>query len=173
MKAVYLVDEIGLVVQAASIVLGQDINYLHGHPKEILNTLSEQGKSKSLKYKKYPLVALFQDFGEEMGETVGAYASTSLNLVICTSTEAHYTSGQRYEKNFKPVLYPIYEEFLKQLHASKAFDTLSAAKIRHRKTDRLFWGRNGLYGNDGNIFNDRIDAIEIENLNLKVNLKNC
>lgn len=148
--------------------------YMHGHPLEILNTLSEKDRHKTYKFKKYPLIALFQDFTETIGENMNNQGETDLNIVICMQTSPDYTSAERYDNVFRTVLYPLYDLLIKHIESSGWFLNDGPGLIPHDKTDRLFWGRSGLYGNEGNIFNDHIDAIEIENLSLSLRLKqNC
>lgn len=137
--------------------------YLHGHPRDIINILSLKATKQAMKYTRFPLIALFQDF-KETGEP--GYASTAdLHLVICTLTRPEYTAAERYDNTFDAILYPLYDEFIAALEKSTelVFD-------RHtvEREDRLYWGREGLYENTGNIFNDFIDAIEIINLNVKI-----
>lgn len=146
------------------------VHYLHGHPIEIIETLAERDKSGTFRFKKYPLIALFQDFPEEMGQ-IGYNGEARLHLIIARATQATYKAPDRYTKNFKPVLYPVYLELMKQIHYSKAFQTISETQIRHTKIDRLYWGKEGLYANEGNVFNDKIDCIEIKDLRLLTNTK--
>jgi len=141
--------------------------YMYGHPIEIINTLMEKEKSGTLKFKKYPLIALFQDFEEDKGEEQSINARVSLNIVIAVMTDPDYRSEDRYTNTFKPVLYPLYNKLLEKIAASGYFQ-VAPGNIRHRKIDRVYWGRTGLYGNEGNIFNDYIDAIEIENMELSI-----
>lgn len=182
-RPVILVDEMREVVDKVSAELLPSlqaydenitgVHYLHGHPLEIIKTLAQRDKSDSFVFKKYPLIALFQDFPEAMNATVGIPHESTLHLIIARATRPDFTAPERYDKNFRPVLYPIYSEFLHQLHHHGAFITKSETQIQHIKTDRLYWGNQGLYGNEGNIFNDWIDCMEITNLRLKVKTKLC
>ncbi|MCK5607627.1 hypothetical protein KAR91_37430 [Candidatus Pacearchaeota archaeon] len=149
--------------------------YMHGHPLEVINTLSLKDKNDTYKFKKYPLIALFQDFTEVMGEDQKIQSSTSLNIVICMETSQDYSSAQRYDNSFRTILYPLYDLLIEKIIASGYFLNASESLTSHNKIDRLFWGKTGLYGNEGNIFNDHIDAIEIENLDLdlRVTQKTC
>lgn len=149
------------------------VHYQHGHPLEIIETLAQRDKTNRLKFDKYPLIALFQDFPETISEVDGAPNEVTLHLIIARSTRADYKSGERYDHNFKPFLYPIYHELLKQIYLSGKFLVYDSSKIRHTKIDRLYWGKEGLYNNKGNIFNDFLDVIEIRNLKLKTFLKIC
>lgn len=183
MKPVYIVDIFGSVVEAVSAAMlptlqAYDsaitgVHYLHGHPVEIIETLTQRDKSDTWRYKKYPLVALFQDFPESHNGQIGIDNEATLHIVIAYSSIATYKSPERYAKKFKPVLYPIYLELMNQIVLSAKFLNYGVSTIPHIKIDRLFWGKEGLYGNTGNVFNDMLDCIEIRDLKLKVNLKNC
>jgi len=144
----------------------QGVHYDHGHPAEIIETLKQKDKSDTLIFKKYPAVFLFQDFTETMGEP-GVDSSAKLHLLIVAATSSEYKAHERYEKNFKPILYPIYLELKEQIFKSGKVMVPSASSLSFNKIDRLFWGRQGLYGNESNVFNDFLDAIEIQNLDLK------
>lgn len=147
--------------------------YLHGHPLDIVKVLQEKTTSDTLKFKKWPLIALFQDFTETIGNNQRFQSSTSLNVIIAVDTSPDYDSGQRYDNTFRTILYPVYDLFIEKLIASGWF-YISSGLVPHDKIDRLYWGRKGLYGNKGNIFNDYIDAIEIQNLQLSLrNKKHC
>ena len=138
--------------------------YEFGHPNDIVSVLAEKNKSGVYQYQKYPLIALFQDFSENNKES-GMEAS--LNIIIANRTQPTYHANERYEKNFEPILYPIWEQLERALIISKNIQFLN--KDDYTKIDRLYWGKQGLYGNEGNIFDDHIDAIEIQNLNLRFN----
>lgn len=180
---IYVVDAIKDVVTKVDIALYNDglgskpafphIYYLHGHPLDIVSVLQKKVESPDAKDKRFPLIALFQDFRESIGKVPGYYSEVSLNLAIITISRQEYDSAQRYTNILKPVLYPIYYELLKQVELSTAFTMTQYEAPEHDKYDRLYWGKQGLYGNSGNTFNDYVDAIEIQNLKLRVNSINC
>ena len=144
--------------------------YMYGHPKEIIKTLAKKDRHDVQKYNKYPIIALFQDFTETMGEHQAVQSRVEdLNIIIATNTSQDYTSAERYTKTFKPTLYPLYDLLIKHILKSKWFRNVDPGLVPHTKTDRVFWGRS-----DKNVFNDRLDAIEINNLTLELRLKqNC
>lgn len=148
------------------------IHFKHGHPLEIIDQLKELSLGVESKTKRYPLVALFRDFPEDKGQEIGIYSEPRLNLIIATRTEPTYNSDERKENSFKPILYPIWEELEKQLLWDSRFNT-SGIGLSYTQIDHYFWGRQGIYGVEGNIFNDWIDCIEIRDLNLKVKQPNC
>lgn len=148
------------------------VHYMHGHPIEIINNLGKKDKSNNLMFDKYPLVALFQDFGERSTRDFGISEAT-FTLIIAKATRPDYVAEERYEHNFKPFLYPIYESLLKWIEKSGEFLVYDKNLIQHEKIDRLFWGNSGLYGSKANIFNDWIDAIEVKNMRLRFYNKVC
>jgi hypothetical protein len=151
----------------------QTINYQYGHKRELIETLFQMDKGDELAFQKYPLIYLVQDFRESRGQQPGIYADVSLNIVIAHHTTRSFKITERYAQVFKPVLYPIYLSLIEKIAASKAVNMESEDLIRHDKTDRSYWGTQALGGNEANKLNDAVDAIEIENLALKIIFKNC
>jgi len=139
--------------------------FIDGHLLDVANQLLQKdGSVAPVKFKKYPLIVLEQDF--TMDKLDGPYAKASLNFVIVNSTKAEYTTEQRREFNFTPILDPLYSEFIEALSNYLGIDVISG---NWDVTRRYYWGSQLV---DKNIFNDRLDAIEIKNLGIEVNI-NC
>lgn len=151
----------------------EGVHYMHGHPIEVAKALAERGKSNEFKFKKYPLIALLQDFPENKTGEIGLESSAQLHIIICKGTDPNYTAERRYKENFEPFLYPVYSEFLSQLSMHRKFSFGSSEMIEHTKVDRLYWGVAEAYGNKKNIFMDHLDIIEIMNLKVKVKANYC
>jgi len=154
------------------------VHYHYGHPLEIINTITQYDQGNESKYDKYPLVAFFLDSSINRGREVGLYGEQEVNICIirdCNDAQGNDVASVRDEKNFIPVLNPIYLELLEQIALRGDLFNLQggAENIEHKVTNRYYWGRSGLFGNDGNIFNDRVDAIEINNMKLRINLNYC
>lgn len=143
------------------------VHYEHGHPLEIVETLTQKDKSNTHRFKKYPLVALLQDFPEHNNRNGFDEIEPVFRVLIIRATKPTFKAAERYDYNFVPVLYPIYEELLKQIDKSPVFLTYGVTTISHTKIDHPYWGRDGLWGKEGNIFNDWVDCVEIQNLKLK------
>lgn len=178
MSAPYFVDIISEVVTRVqndstkpAALAADEPFFMHGHPLEIINTLNNKDKHDTEKFNKYPLIALFQDFTETVGDHQAVRSSASLNLIIATETSHDYTSDQRYDVNFRLVLYPLYDLLIKHIVQVGWFRNIDPGLVPHEKIDRLYWGRTGVYMNEASIFNDRIDAIEIQNLFLEIGLR--
>jgi hypothetical protein len=148
------------------------IQYLYGHPQEIIETLRQESQSPTLKFKKFPCIMLFQDITEKYGKPY-ALDLNSLHIVIATSTMPTYKASERYAKTFRPILYPIYMEFKKRLcrHPS-VINLYSERGLQHNKMDRLSWGKQGIYGTMKGMANEYLDAIEITNLSITINFNN-
>lgn len=144
--------------------------YDYGHRKEIANRLTaKDSEDAPFKYQKYPLVALRLDTEESYVKNMIRF---SLNIALIASTEPNYSADERYDKVFRPVLYPMYEQFMECLCNSGLFTWPGGQTLpEHTKIDRLYWGTAGGEGNEANIFNDHLDAIEILNLTLFQTIK--
>lgn len=139
------------------------LNYHHGHPEEIINLFKQATHKETVKFEQFPAVCLFQDIPEK--HSIFKEREATLNLVIITDTKKEYEASQRYTYTFKPVLIPLFTRLLKAIECSGDVQIVSDD---YDYFERLYWGKSGLYGNVGNIFNDFIDAIEINNLRIKI-----
>lgn len=147
------------------------VHYQQGHPLEIVKALQLLANNASTKTERYPLVALYRDFTEDKGKQIGVYSDQQLHIIIATRTRNDYTTEQRAEKSFKPILHPIVDAFLTKISQSPKF-IMDRAYPQTEVTDRYFWGQAGLFGIEKNMFQDWIDCVEIK-INLKLLLKNC
>lgn len=150
----------------------QQVGYLFGHPKEIVETLIQYDSSKTMRAKKYPLVMLLEDIETTRG-TMQYYGEANMRVVIAMSTEPTLKSAEREAINYAPILTPIYYELLRQIDLHSAFVTKGQRGIEHRMLNRKYWGRENLYGTESNTLSDFVDAIEIRNMRLTVNFEAC
>jgi len=143
--------------------------YLYGHPKDISKVLNEKTESQEYKYKKYPLIALLQDFEENHSSGFDLeYIVPNLRIIILDYTNQTYDSSQRYDNTFRPILYPIYLRLLKGIAYSPDIRAAYLEDINHSKYDRLYWGVEGIQGNEQLIFDDMLDGIDININNLEI-----
>ena len=138
-----------------------DINYKHGHPVDVFNQLADMAMNKDYKRRRFPVIALMQDFDENNGMGMN---ETPIQVILAVETEAKFTAAERYTYSFDGMrLTKIYERFVKYLEYNRS---TYFRKSDSSKTDRLYWGREGALGNEDNKAYDFIDAIEL-NINLK------
>lgn len=89
-------------------------------------------------------------------------------IVIATLSDTRWTAEQRKIKNFDAILSPLYRNIEESMKLSKDFSLNDFGT----RIDHLFYGKVGLYGYEKDIFHDRIDAIEIKNLKIRL-YKKC
>jgi hypothetical protein len=144
------------------------IYYQYGHYNDVRERLIAQGKT--AKDQRYPLVVLFEDF-KLNNRVLGLTGIADVKIIILHTTSKDYTREQREARVFKPILVPIYEEFLYQLKVSGDF--MQYGPFVHARIDRPHWGDPQLYKNDGYLLNDVLDGIELSDLQLQTYLPNC
>jgi hypothetical protein len=153
-QPVYIVDIIGECIPIGT-------KYTYGRQIQILNFLQMLNNNGEAKY---PLVALYQDFGEKRGRNMGGYYAQVVipRILIACLTTSTDTPDVRYGVTFKPILYPIYYSFVEALANHVSIVENDVDDIMHTK-----WDRPGtLPTNESQ--NEYIDAIEINNLTLTI-----
>ncbi|MDR2653165.1 MAG: hypothetical protein LBC68_12800 [Prevotellaceae bacterium] len=147
--------------------------YQFGHIVEIDNILKTMSQTNEQREKKYPSILLLQDFLEKKGTQTGIDVEVNLQLLIVTGSDKDYRVSVRYEKIFKPILYPIYECLMKVLKRDGRLAN-GYGEIAHNKIDRPNISGFSIVvrGQTKQLFYDCLDAIEINNLNLKIK-KTC
>jgi hypothetical protein len=171
----------GLVADVSTELLNQlrtvdsnitGVHYQQGHPLEVVNALQLLANNTSTKTERYPLVALYRDFIELKDEQDGVYSSSDLHIIVATRTRNYYTTEQRAENSFKPILHPIVDALITKISLSPKF-LIDVDKVKRTETDRYFWGKDGLFGAaEKNMFQDWIDCVEIK-MNLKTLIPKC
>lgn len=161
-----LFEQIVAKVQAR---LSTPVFFDYGHYVEVTRNLTQKDASITQRDKKYPLIWMVMDFVERYGDINYDYCQLpDLQFIIAVPTTAAMTTRDRIDKNFKPVLYPIYDAFKEEILESGMFS--NADPLDHEKIDRPYWGGQDNMGNGTvNLFNDFIDAIQIRRLKLNVN----
>lgn len=147
--------------------------YDFGVALEVVNRLKQKTDSDLYYNKKYPLIwHLINGSVEEKvdNKKTNPREAQNVTIIICTQTDQNYSARERYENIIIPILRPLYESFM--FHLNKSKELKSIDKFSHDYSENLFWGRDGLYGHEGNVFDDRVDAIIIDNLPLKI-IESC
>ena len=141
--------------------------YEYGHPKEISNILLERDGNDTLKYQKYPLIVLYTDIGIDRGYNLSYGEIKNLFISIIGLSNKDYSSRQRYDNVIEPTLYPLYNTLVQKIKQSRYFIGTNP-NLKHRLVERPFWGNSSKYGNVANMFNDPLDALELENVSMKI-----
>lgn len=163
----YIIEEVVNIVKSK--LIDSNLNYQFGTPIEVVSMLTKMSASQASKDLKYPLIWLV--IPESVNENIDNKRSNKrfiedVTIIICNSSKKEYSSRDRYEKNIIPILRPIYDLLMFYIENSGKFS--STNKFAHKYSENLQWGREGVYGNTASIFNDYIDAITIEGLDLGI-----
>ena len=151
---------------------GYDINYQFGHPKEVQQTLMEQTQDIVTRNQRYPLLTLFLDFTEGIAQSDKDYISEAeVSIVIVNETDRNYKAAERLEHSFKAVLWPLYKVFILKCEMSPLFDVDAKFRIPHNKRDHYFYSADD--AKDQNVFAAYLDAVEITNMDLKLQDTGC
>lgn len=141
--------------------------FMDGHIEEINIRLKRKDDSADsvLKWQKYPLIILLQDIDYDKNKINPSEAS--IDFIIVNITKQGYTTIQRRSNNFTPILDPLYNELIGMLRDSPGF---RITDDNFKISRKYFWGA---VPQGKNPFNDRLDAIEVNNLNLELITPNC
>lgn len=160
-----IVDLFATVIDSLSAEMDQRIYFHHGHMIEIANVVKQLSKDTDIG-NRYPLIALKHDIKQQ--KRTGNGIEFTANLFIVTLSDPRYYAEDRKELIFKPILTPIYDEFIRQIARSGLFLEQSTNEVNENTqyTEHYFWGREQVMGNEANIFGDWVDCIEIESMKL-------
>lgn len=151
------------------------VHYMYGSDEEIVARLSQLSKGNPLE--KYPLVWLMTPF--DQFQSRGELDDLTFDVLVINGTKADLISPQRYEKNFKPILKPIADEFLNQLQVFsygryKPFETGEMSN-GYRFND--YWGKKKAVSSSSNAsantLLDFLDCIELRDIKIKLEPQNC
>jgi hypothetical protein len=143
------VDVMGEIVANVKTALTLPVlNYQYGEIDELTSTLQQWTKSKGSAADKaalkFPLVWFVQPFIIERG-TPGYYGLLKdAKVFFVAQTQKGYKAEQRMTNIYKPIIYPIYREFLNQTLLQGAFtgsgEELGIGGIKHTFVDRYYFG---------------------------------
>ena len=152
----------------------QAIRFSYSSFDELIETLLQADKSESQRELKYPCIHLVQDITIKRGQDVGFYGSILANIIFMHQTQQTFKTQERDQYVFKPVLWPIYYQFMEQMKLSPWIlaDYDTTGEFKHDVIKRAFWGTRQLQASK-NRLNDYVDAIEVQNLLFKINFSNC
>jgi len=167
----FIADENGNILSTDAGVLLQlnpesndfTLKFKYSTPIEWVNELTQLTKSNNIKFK-YPFC-----FINSMKVTYNYNTVTINELVFATLSGQNYTSEQRDMYTMKPILWNLVNILKSSLQDSPLVNLYD---VNFDVKPHYFYGKSGLYGGVGNVFNDHVDAIEINNLKLRI-YKNC
>lgn len=145
------------------------VNFVWGDSAYIREYLLSLKKSSSTAAYRFPVIGLYSPFDERKNNGT---VSASVNLILAVNTLVGYTNEQRMEVSFEGVLRPLYSDFMKALEDSKSFDAPYNG-FNHTYVENFSFGKRGALDVDGKEIDEKIDAIEIKNLDLTLKKLDC
>lgn len=146
------------------------VNFTWGDSAYIREHLLTSKKASSTAPYRFPLIALYSPFDENVRD---GRTSASVNLILAVNTLPGYTNEQRMDESFKKVLRPLYKALMDSMKDTRLFDVPYSGTFEHSYTENFSFGKRGALDVDGKEIDEKIDAIEIKNLNLTIKDLNC
>lgn len=139
------------------------IEFLTGHVKTVVNRLTDMMK---VDQKRFPLFAVYRPFEIPVKPLEdGTFRIVLPKCILATITTHELIEEQRYEINFKPILYPIMDLFQKNLTRDKRIFSFNYSTI-----DVPYYSEDN---QKTNVYNEKVDGIIIKNLTLKIYKNYC
>lgn len=152
-----LQDILRTQVEEVRVALGLTcLKFKYSTGAEFVDELIKLGKTKV----KYPFFFVDSSTVEFNNDTVKIG-----KMIIATLTSPEYNSEQRETKTFGDILFPISEEFIKEIWISNRDIAVMKRGTVHA---HYFFGNSGIYGIDGNVFSDAVDALELKNFQFRL-----
>lgn len=145
------------------------VNFVWGDSAYIREYLLSLKKSSSTAAYRFPVIGLYSPFDERKNN--GA-VSASVSLILAVNTLVGYTNEQRMEVSFEGVLRPLYSDLMKALEGSRAFN-VPYKGFDHTYVENFSFGKRGALDVDGKEIDEKIDVIEIKNLDLTLKPFDC
>lgn len=146
------------------------ISYIFGDAQYIKDQLDEYSKVTSVE--KLPLIALFTPVKERRG-LVGIASEAKVSILIACSSRKEWNNEERKEYSFENILRPIYNAFMAALNGHTQVEKNYDGSMPHVYSENYSFGKYGAYTASGDAVSEPIDAIEIRDLEIKVNYPNC
>lgn len=131
-------------------ICGKAINFLPANKKLIEDFISSNAADNNIE--SYPLIVMQTPKRKDTPNgNLKRIELNSQRFILAMETELNYSTDERYEKNFKPILFPLMEAFKKEMNKSNRvarFNIISYEDIEY-------------LGNTDPVGKDKWDYIEI------------
>lgn len=145
------------------------VNFVWGDSAYIREYLLSLKKSSSTAAYRFPVIGLYSPFDERKNNGT---VSASVSIILAVNTLVGYTNEQRMEVSFEGVLRPLYSDLMKALEGSRAFN-VPYKGFDHTYVENFSFGKRGALDVDGKEIDEKIDVIEIKNLDLTLKPFDC
>lgn len=159
-------DELQKVTESIQSCLGLDnLTFYYSTVNEFMNLLANKKTPKL----KYPFLFV-NSVGVHYKDTPTDTIVIVPDIVIATYSSIKWNAQERDKQSFKPVLLPIYNEFLTLLTRVQGIEITQYGD----RYDHYFYGKTGLVGYEQDEYPDHVDAIQLKNFQFRLtNNNNC
>jgi hypothetical protein len=134
----------------------------YGRHSEVMKNLQYKEQDPG-KPKKFPIIWLITPFKEKRSLLDGS-SKANFHFVIAHDTDMNYSEDERTTNVYLPILYPVYNELLKQfMYATRAFEI-----DRQQDYDYIDISYAKLEPDGTNILGHFVDVIDIQNFTVRV-----
>lgn len=131
-------------------ICGRSINFVPANKSLITEWISSNAKDNNIE--SYPLIVMqTPSTKNDPNLSLSKVDLENQRFIFAVDTEHNYTTDERYDINFKPILFPLLEAFIK---AMKKDDRVTSFNIRSYEDVEFF-------GNTKEVANDKWDYIEL------------
>ena len=142
------------------------MNSGYGSLKEWQQLLKEWQTDPDTKDIIWPMCWLFTPITSAHGGENKKYVTdTSVEVIIATQTDRNWHTPERKEKIYKPVLWPLRDEFLQAIWLSGYFDITAQNDLEYTDSDLFYYSTSP--AKDQNKLAAYLDAIQLTDLGLK------
>lgn len=145
------------------------VNFVWGDSSYIREYLLTLKKCSETAPFRFPLVGLYSPFEERR---LNGRTSATVNLILAVNTLPEYTNEERMDISYKTVLRPLYKDLFKSMEDARLFD-VPYQGFNHSYVENFSFGNRGALDVDGQEIDEKIDVIEIKNLELNLKQTNC
>lgn len=150
----------------------ETIHYHYSPIHEIQQDLQNMMEGVDTPSERFPLVWLNESppIPQNRSNQDGFFGTVTLQMWIMFHTKQNYTSEEREQLVFAPILRPIYYNIIQAITTMVEFSKPDERYIDHSFYEHKFLGTND---KTANVFSEFVDAIEMRDLTLRMNYKNC
>lgn len=167
-----IIEVVGDICKRVGVSIGEEVNYQFADTTYVNTILSAMSRSDKTVRLKFPLIVLLTPFMETRDDP-NVSTSARISLTIAVRTMSGYDNETRLQKSFIEQLRPIYDSFIREFRNHESIDVQYNGVIPHNYRERFDLGSRGAMDSSGKKLTDLIDAIEIENLEIKLKNKQC
>lgn len=159
-----MADVVGAVKAALSLPV---LNYQFGYIMELDQTLKQYEQSPENFDKKFPIVFLVEPYTEVRSSYKYWSDIKDARVLILHGTDKTIKAADRMETVYKPILLPIYREFMRQIKLHPSIEATPV--VAHQKKNLYYWGES-----QKSVLEDPVDCIDVSALQVKLkNNMNC